>query len=155
MKLLKKTINWLFTHVISKIMVGFYIILVATLFLQVLSRFVLKMPFYWTDELARYMFIGMLFFGAGIGFFKEEHIKLEFLTLKLPLKIQNILGIFVKIAIIIYLMIIMFKGFELVQYVYRQTTPALQIPRSYPYLLIPIGSVIMILGLIYIMIDEN
>jgi len=155
MNLFKKIIYWLFNKIISNLMIIFYMILVVALFLQVFTRFVLKMPFFWTDELARYMFICMLFFGAGIAFFEDSHIKLEIFTSKLPLKFKKIHEIILKIIIIIYLIIVTWKGFELIHYIHRQTTPALQISRAYPYLAIPIGSVVMILGLIYRLIDEN
>lgn len=155
MRFLEKGINWLFINIISNIMILFYIILIISLFLQVFTRFILKMPLFWTDELARYMFISMLFFGAGVGFFENSHIKLEFLTSRFPLKIQKINSMVIKIVIIAYLIIVTFKGFELIKYVYRQNTPALQISRAYPYLIIPIGSITMILGLIYGIIIEN
>ncbi|MBA7559495.1 TRAP transporter small permease [Candidatus Atribacteria bacterium 1244-E10-H5-B2] len=155
MNLFKKVLRWFFNNVISNLVITFYLILVVALFLQVFTRFVLRIPFFWTDELARYMFISMLFFGAGVAFFEDSHIKLEFITSKFSPKIKKIYGTILNIIIIIYLTVVVWKGFELLNYTYRQRTPALQISRAYPYLAIPIGSIIMILGLIYRIIDTK
>lgn len=49
--------------------VGGLILAVATLItiLQVLFRYVLKIPFIWSEEFTRFLFIWIVWFGAALG----------------------------------------------------------------------------------------
>jgi len=154
MEKLKNIINWILEKVVSNLMILFYIILVISLFLQVFTRYILKMPIFWTDELSRYMFIWIIFLGSGIAFSKDSHIRVRLLIKKLPQKFKMLQEIIIKVLLICYLILVTVKGFELIQFVKRQTTPALEISRAYPYSAVLVGSIIMILGLLCSLIKD-
>ena len=154
MEKMKSILSWFFKYIFSNIMILFYAVMIISLFLQVFTRYILKLPLFWTEELSRYTFLWFLFLGSGIAFYENSHIKVEMLTSKLPRKLKNIYQIAIHLIIISYLIIVVWKGFELIHFVRRQVTPALQISRSYPYMAIPVGSILMILGLMYRLIVD-
>jgi TRAP-type transport system small permease protein len=57
---------------------GIFWTLGATVFYQFFTRYVLNNSASWTEEIARYLLIGMVFVGAAIGVAKNNHIQVDF-----------------------------------------------------------------------------
>jgi len=55
-----------------------------TVFYQFFTRYVLNDSAAWTEEVARYMLIGVVFIGAAIGVAKNNHIQVDFFYRHLP-----------------------------------------------------------------------
>ena len=55
-----------------------------TVFYQFVTRYVLNDSASWTEEVARYMLIGVVFVGAAIGVAKNNHIQVDFFYRHLP-----------------------------------------------------------------------
>jgi TRAP-type transport system small permease protein len=58
--------------------VGIFWTLGAIVFYQFFTRYVLNNSASWTEEIARYFLIGMVFMGAAIGVGKNNHIQVDF-----------------------------------------------------------------------------
>jgi TRAP-type C4-dicarboxylate transport system permease small subunit len=56
----------------------------VTVFYQFFTRYVLNDSAAWTEEIARYLLIGMVFIGACIGIYKNNHIQVDMLYRYLP-----------------------------------------------------------------------
>ena len=56
----------------------------ATVFYQFITRYALNNSASWTEEIARYLLIGMVFVGASIGVTKNNHIQVDLLYRYLP-----------------------------------------------------------------------
>ncbi|HZP87676.1 MAG TPA: TRAP transporter small permease subunit [Burkholderiales bacterium] len=56
---------------------GILVLLVATLSLQIASRFLFKFPLDWTEELARVGQLWLVFIGAAVGAYRAEHFVVE------------------------------------------------------------------------------
>ena len=52
-------------------------VMAAVVVLQVLTRYVLKIPLFWTEELARYLMIWAGFLGAAIGISQGVHTSIQ------------------------------------------------------------------------------
>jgi len=59
-------------------------VLGATVFYQFFTRYVLNNSASWTEEIARYLLIGVVFVGAAIGVAKNNHIQVDLLYRWLP-----------------------------------------------------------------------
>ena len=55
-----------------------------TVFYQFFTRYVLNDSAAWTEEVARYMLVGVVFIGATIGVAKNTHIQVDFFYRHLP-----------------------------------------------------------------------
>lgn len=55
-----------------------------TVFYQFVTRYVLNDSAAWTEEVARYMLIGVVFIGASVGVAKNTHIQVDFFYRHLP-----------------------------------------------------------------------
>jgi TRAP-type C4-dicarboxylate transport system permease small subunit len=63
---------------------GFFWILGITVFYQFFTRYVMNDSAAWTEEIARYLLIAMVFVGATIGVVKNNHIQVDFFFKFMP-----------------------------------------------------------------------
>jgi TRAP-type transport system small permease protein len=63
---------------------GFFWILGAVVFYQFFTRYVMNDSAAWTEEIARYLLIAVVFTGAVIGVIKNNHIQVDFLYRYMP-----------------------------------------------------------------------
>ncbi len=63
---------------------GFFWLLALTVFYQFVTRYVLNDSAAWTEEVARYMLIGVVFVGAAIGVAKNSQIQVDFFYRHMP-----------------------------------------------------------------------
>jgi tripartite ATP-independent transporter DctP family solute receptor len=120
-------------------------------FLQVIFRYALHLPLFWTEEFARYCLVWASLLGAGIAFKRGEHIAVTFFTERfLPGKKSVFAAFLVDIFIFVILVVMLWGGISLVMMTRFQTSPALRIPMAIPYLAIPIGSLIIMVHILAI-----
>ncbi|MGB9857428.1 MAG: TRAP transporter small permease [Dictyoglomaceae bacterium] len=120
----------------------------SVVILEVISRYVMKMPFFWTDELARYLMFYMVMLGSSIALREERHPALLFIIEKFPKRIKNLWSTIVDIMIAILLIIIFKEGLSMAIDALSMKTPALRIPFFWVYLALPIGSLLMLYQLV-------
>lgn len=63
---------------------GFFWLLGAVVFYQFFTRYVLNDSAAWTEEIARYLLIAVVFTGATIGVVKNNHIQVDFFYRYMP-----------------------------------------------------------------------
>ncbi len=63
---------------------GFFWILGLTVFYQFFTRYVMNDSAAWTEEIARYLLIAVVFTGATIGVVKNNHIQVDFFYKFMP-----------------------------------------------------------------------
>jgi TRAP-type C4-dicarboxylate transport system permease small subunit len=72
------------TPVEAWIALGFFWLLGAVVFYQFFTRYVLNDSAAWTEEIARYLLIAVVFTGATIGVIKNNHIQVDFFYRYMP-----------------------------------------------------------------------
>jgi len=72
------------TPVEAWVALGFFWLLGATVFYQFFTRYVLNNSASWTEEIARYLLIAVVFTGATIGVAKINHIQVDFFYKFMP-----------------------------------------------------------------------
>jgi TRAP-type transport system small permease protein len=81
---------------------GLFWALGATVFYQFFTRYVLNNSASWTEEIARYLLIGVVFVGAAIGVAKNNHIQVDLLYRWLPKWVARALAIVVDVLRIVF-----------------------------------------------------
>lgn len=64
---------------------GIFWILGLTVFYQFITRYVLNDSAAWTEEIARYELIAVVFIGAAVGVIKNNHIQVDFFYRHMPI----------------------------------------------------------------------
>ena len=77
--------------------------LAGVVFTQFFTRYALNDSAAWTEEIARYLLIGVVFVGASIGVAKNNHIQVDLLYRWLPAPMCRALAVAVDLARIAFL----------------------------------------------------
>ena len=120
-------------------------VLVATTLLQVLSRYVLRHPFDWTEEAARYIFVWVAMLGAGMAAKDRAHFFVDLLLERMPPTLRKYVTVFIGVVSSAFLLVISWAAVELAVSNGVQDSPVLTIPMSIPYFAIPVGLGLMAL----------
>lgn len=124
------------------IFLSIVILLVLT---QVLSRYLIQLPFVGIEELGRLFFVWACFLGAAYGVIREGHINVEILEKILPQKAHRFSQLFCATIILFITGVMVFYGtwFVAEGWTYPDYTTALFYPRSLFHLPVPVSGVIM------------
>ncbi len=71
---------------------GFFWVLGLTVFYQFFTRYVLNDSAAWTEEIARYLLIAVVFTGATIGVVKNNHIQVDFFYKFMPKTLARVMA---------------------------------------------------------------
>ncbi len=69
-----------------------------TVFYQFFTRYVMNDSAAWTEEIARYLLIAVVFTGATIGVVKNNHIQVDFFYKFMPRPMARVLATGVDVA---------------------------------------------------------
>ena len=76
---------------------GLFWLLGLTVLYQFITRYVLNDSAAWTEEIARYLLVGVVFVGAAIGVRKNNHIQVDFFYRHMPLAMARAIGVAVDV----------------------------------------------------------
>jgi len=123
-------------------------VLVLDVLWQVFTRFILRDPSSWTEELATFMLIWVSLLGAAVALNRGSHLGIDYFVGKLSARNRVITEIFVFVCISVFsLLVMMIGGASLVSKTlyFGQESPALGIKVGYVYLAIPISGFFLVL----------
>ena len=106
---------------------------------QVFSRYVFNFSFVWAEELVRYLMIWMVMFGAALVQSKNEHIRIDFFPMLAGARGRRVMEIFFRLATLIFLAIIAYKGFKVSYFNRLFESSGLRISMLWTTLAIPLG----------------
>ena len=133
-------------YIISISAIGLMLVII---FLQVITRYIFGYTFDWSEELARFLFVWVVFIGSALIIGDKGHMAVKIL----PSKIQGTaagfaLDLFIKFSSLIFFLLMITEGFKMSRKMMFQTAPALGIPMGAVYFIIPLSGILMLLYLI-------
>ena len=123
---------------------GLLAVLVITLFLQVLFRYVLQLPLAWTEEVARFALVWYAMLAAGIAARSGQQFVFRWVSTKLPTLMQGPLRQVVNLATLAFLVLLLFQSLTYLDIVRGQFSAAAQIDMRLPYAGITAGVLYLI-----------
>lgn len=126
----------------------------ADLIIQVFSRFVFHNPVPWSDELARYMVVWMVFLASGLALKNGNLIGIEFLKNVVPDPIKKIFKIAGYLFQIAFILVVVYYGIQMVEITSVQASPILPINMSVVYAAVPVGMFFCLVNLFGIMAED-
>jgi TRAP-type C4-dicarboxylate transport system permease small subunit len=85
------------TPVEGWISLGLFWLLGLTVLHQFVTRYVFNDAAAWTEEIARYLLIGVVFVGASVAVYRNNHIQVDFLYRYLPPRFGRVLSLAVDV----------------------------------------------------------
>jgi TRAP-type C4-dicarboxylate transport system permease small subunit len=124
---------------------GFSIFLIMLITcIQVFYRFALNDAQPWPEEASRFLMIWALFLGGAYAFLDREHASITYLSSRLPRKPAVVIDVIIQLLIIVFLLAIIYGGWQQMTLLGSYSTGALGISRAIPYAALPVS------GLLYI-----
>jgi len=114
---------------------------------QVFSRYILRSPSSFTDELARFLLIWIGILGAAYVSGQGKHLAIDLLPGKLSETGKKRLTFFISLVILLFAATVMVIGGIRLVYVtlyMGQKSSALQVPLGYVYTVLPISGLLVI-----------
>ena len=109
--------------------------------LQVFSRYVMDDAISWSEEICRYMFIWMVFFGISYAIRQRRHIRILGIYSVVPENVKKGLMILADLLFLFFVIMLAYNGGELCSKIFKlgQLTPSLEFSMAYIYASLPIG----------------
>lgn len=122
---------------------------VAILTAGVFTRYVLKSPLVWSDELATILFLWLAMLGSVVAYRRGEHIRLSVLVRRASPHVAAILEAISSVVVAIFVIELLPASLKFFAQEQIDITPALSIPRSYVVLAIIVGlTLILVMALL-------
>lgn len=143
-KLLQKTRSVLYGFSCIAMMV-----MLVTIFAQVVTRYGFSYTPEWSEELARYLFVYVVFLGSALIMGESGHLAVEFLPNHYKgTAFGKFLALLALLCGYLFVLILLVQGAKMTEVMTFQESPGLGISMSYIYAVIPVSAVLMMLYLI-------
>ncbi|MFT4098206.1 MAG: TRAP transporter large permease subunit [Rhodoblastus sp.] len=121
------------------------------LFAGVYSRYVLRRPFIWSDELASILFLWLAMLGAVIAYRRLEHMRMSAMIARAGPRVRALFEALALVVGLVFLAFVIDPAFEYAMDEVAITTPALEISGAWRAAALPVGiSLMLIVGLMRI-----
>lgn len=134
--------------IFKTVMVAMLVVLVVSVGTNVFGRFVLDSSLAVSDQLARFLFVWVIFLGAALAHLHREHIEVDFLVQRVPPIVRRALVV-VQELLILVLVVALLLGAREVLATSPGTMPLLGIPYNWMNFSVPVAAAVMGLVSIY------
>lgn len=127
--------------VLEKISIILMLFLLFLTFANVIGRYVFTRSIFFADEMARFIFVWVVFLGIAKIVKDKRQVCVSILTEKMKGKMSGfIIESFIFVVGMVFLIVLFFGGLKLSGTMNIYSSAALGIPMGYVYLAVPIGS---------------
>lgn len=150
MKQLRKYLN----YALNTLAGGSFLAMVLLTCWQVFTRYVLKNPSSWSEEMVSYLFAWMSLFGASIVVGERGHMNIPIVVERMGEKGRKFFAIFAEIVACIFAgVILVYGGIQITSLAMGQMTSALGVPVGIFYVVLPLSGVLNIIYTILNIVD--
>jgi TRAP-type C4-dicarboxylate transport system permease small subunit len=139
------------TPIEAWVALGFFWILGATVFYQFFTRYVMNNSASWTEEIARYLLIAVVFTGATIGVAKNNHIQVDFFYKFMPQWLSNVMTTLVDIMRIGFFGAATFLTYQMMEKLGNYKMTIIDLPMNLVYGVVLVGFAAMCIRAIWVM----
>jgi TRAP-type C4-dicarboxylate transport system permease small subunit len=130
-------------YIVSISAIGLMLVII---FMQVISRYIFGFTFDWTEELARFLFVWVVFIGSALIIGDKGHMAVQLLPERLKGTAAGlVLDVFIRLCSFAFIFILITQGFKMSRTMMFQSAPALGIPVGIVYSIIPVSGFLMLL----------
>jgi len=123
-------------------------VMLVVIFAQVVSRYLFNWTPEWSEELARYLFVWVVFLGSALIMGEAGHLAVQFVPNHFKgTAVGNVLKIVINLSGYVFILLLLVQGAKMTQVMTFQISPGLEIPMSWVYSVIPLSAVLMLLYL--------
>lgn len=120
-------------------------LMLLLVFGQVITRYCFSYTPEWGEELSRYLFVWVVFLSMPLVAKSGGHMAIETITSRLHGNTLRLFRLLAHIFTAVFLAAMVYNGYMLCDRASFQTSPAMQVPMSWVYSVIPFGCAVMLL----------
>jgi len=126
-------------------LLGFYGMIVATIVVEVVRRFVLSYSSIWGEEIARYAFIYLAWVGASIAVKDRAHIRIDVIMHYLSNRMKALVYLFGDVCMLALALLALYTAFEsmVISLEFGSVTHGLRISLAWFLAAVPLGFSLM------------
>ena len=133
------------SQVVEGLLLVMMVALCADVFLGVFSRYVMARTFTWYDEIARLLFVWIVFLGAAVGVRRAAHFRLHLVVDRFPPGLRRATELVGVLVLMGFGLLLIQQGWKLVELGQFQRTPVMGLSKQYVYASVPAGGALIIL----------
>jgi TRAP-type transport system small permease protein len=130
------------------IVIVLMLVMTVTVSLQIVFRYVFNIPLGWSEEMARFSFVWVSFFGASALMRVREHVNVTVFVDNFPPRLRAVCVLLANLCALIFAYYFVVGGIALTSNEWAQLAPAMQIPMGWVYMVIPISAVLMAIWIV-------
>jgi TRAP-type C4-dicarboxylate transport system permease small subunit len=139
------------TPIEAWVALGFFWILGVTVFYQFFTRYVLNNSASWTEEIARYLLIAVVFTGATIGVAKNNHIQVDFFFKFMPNWMSRGMATLVDIMRVVFFTVATLLTWQMMEKLGTYKMTIIDLPMNLVYGVVMAGFAAMSLRAMWVM----
>jgi TRAP-type transport system small permease protein len=105
---------------------------------EVVSRYLLGHSLVWVVELSRFLFVWLSFLAAAVAFHHRLHFRVVLLLRAIPERLHPWLELLIDFISFTFALVVLVQSLPIIARTSVQRSPAMLIPMSYIYLIVPI-----------------
>ncbi|MCR9110289.1 MAG: TRAP transporter small permease [Rhodobacteraceae bacterium] len=121
------------------------IVMVLVTLAQVVFRYVIAAPLPWSEELARYCFVWIVFLGGAVGLSKGIHLGVDLVVNLLPETARRVMDGLTTALIAIFAGTMIYASLPVLSMNMFQRSPALGVQMTWIYMAIPVSMGLIVL----------
>jgi len=134
--------------ILNFIIVTMFSFMSIAVFVQIIFRYLLHQPIYWSEEFPRFILIWLTFIGSAIAMKNRSHLSISLLTNRLSLQKRKWVQFFANSLSLLFILILVWGGIIITNLTMPNRTAALQMPTGLVYLAVPVGGMLMVFYLL-------
>ncbi|GAB2603135.1 TRAP transporter small permease [Nitrincola alkalisediminis] len=132
---------------LGAIVVTIFAVIMALIFMQVINRFFLGLPLFWTEEVVRMLLVWMVLLGTPVVVYQCDEIKVELFHFKNK-HLETCRYVLVAILSIIFCAFLAYWGYRFTLRALGTMQPSLGISRAWLYAPISLGGMLTIIAFV-------
>ncbi len=120
-------------------------LMVVIVFANVIARYYLSASLAWSEEVARFMLIWLVFIGAVLAYVNDEHLGLDIVVRLFPRRVRYGLAVLADLLIMVAIYLVIRGGAVLMRDSWEWGSPATDIPYGYVYTVVPACGILLFL----------
>ncbi|NLN15911.1 MAG: TRAP transporter small permease [Firmicutes bacterium] len=134
-------------EIVKLVCVIIAVVLTVTIFIGVISRYILGKPFIWEYEFSIMLLVWMTFLGVSIGFKERAHLALTFLVDHSPPALRKAARVLAFLATILFAIFCIVNGFGIARSFLPRTYRTIPVSLAWTYAALPTSFVVSLLHL--------
>ena len=127
--------------------------MVALVFANVLTRYVLNYSIIWAEELSQYLMVWIAYIGAGLALREGRHVSVDIGQDALPPAGRTALRFVVAVLVLAFMATLTVLGVQFSQFAWDLETPVMQARLGLIYAAVPVGAALFCVHFLFFFRD--